>query len=309
MDLTKIKTYSLAGRRSKVAVGDLARVKGASAAFAAFYNSLPNILAAADFKAVVKAIVAARKKKRPVIFMLGAHIIKCGLNPLLIDLMRRGVITAVALNGAGLIHDFELAFCGKTSEDVASALDKGMFGMSRDTAEFVNRAISQGDKQGWGAAEALARKMRGARLRFAKHSLLVNARRCDVPVTAHIALGADIVHQHPSADGAAMGSCSLRDFYRLSETVARLGEGGVAVNFGSAVVLPEVFLKALNLARNLGHKVKDFTTVTFDMIKQYRPQQNVVCRPLSGPRARGYYIIGHHELMLPLLYWGIVNSG
>jgi len=224
----------------------------------------------------------------------------------LIDLMKRKVITAISLNGAGIIHDFELAYCGKTSEDVAEALDRGEFGMSRQTAEFLNLAISQGNSLGKGIGEAVGWKIEKEKLPYRDLSILAYGYRLGISVTVHIGIGTDVIHQHPSFDGAAAGAGSIRDFYRLVEEVANLNNGGVVINFGSTVLLPEVFLKALNLARNLKKRVKNFTAANFDMYYHYRPAVNVVARP-TGNSGKGYYILGHHEIMIPLLYAAIVE--
>lgn len=308
IDFNKVKTYSLCRRKSKVNMKYFAGLGHPGSSFERFYAALPDILAARDFRYVVDSIVSARKKKKPVIFMMGAHVIKCGLSPLIIDLIRRKVISCVGFNGAGIIHDFELAFYGRTSEDVAEGLNNGSFGMSRETADFLNNAVVEGNAKALGLGEAVGRKMLEVNLKFKHYSILYNCMKLDVPATVHVALGTDIIHQHPSADGAAIGQSSLRDFKRLTEEVGRLGNGGVMVNLGSAVILPEIFLKAINLARNLGCSVKNFSTVNFDMMYQYRPQQNVVSRPVLGARAKGCYIVGHHEIMVPLLYQAVMEK-
>lgn len=307
INLNKVKTYSVKSRYSKVKAGDFAQPPRRGKSFVSFYASLPNILKAQDLRAIVEAIISARKKKKAVILMCGAHVIKCGLNPLLIELMRQKVITALCLNGAGLIHDFELAFQGKTSEDVAQNLKSGKFGMGRETADFINNAAKQGVLEGFGLGGAVAHKIATSKLPFKHLSLLSCAHKYKIPVSVFVAVGTDIIHQHPSFDACLTAEGSLRDFHRLTEEIAKLNEGGVVLNFGSAVILPEVFLKALNLARNLGSKVKNFTTANFDMLHHYRPQQNVVARPtLSG--GKGYYIIGHHEIMLPLLAQAVIEK-
>lgn len=308
IDLTKVKTYSLIKRKSKISMQNFASLGRKNLSFNKFYDGLPDVLAARDFKDVVSSIISARKRKKAVIFMLGAHVIKCGLSPIIIDLIKRKIITCVALNGAGIIHDFELAFCGSTSEDVACGLENGSFGMSKETAEFLNKAIKDGSLSGLGAGEAVARRILKEKLKFKHNSILFNALCAKVPVTVHIAIGSDIIHQHPSADGASIGEASLVDFRKLTKEVARLDNGGVAVNLGSAVILPEVFLKALNLVRNLGYSVENFTTVAFDMLHQYRVRENVVARPSLALHAKGCYIIGHHELMIPLLYQAILEK-
>jgi len=287
-------------RYSKVNRADFAKVPVRGSSFTKFFDSLPNILKAKDIRAVVNSIVSARKKKKAVIFMAGAHVIKCGLNPILIELIKKKVITCICLNGAGIIHDFELAFQGKTSEDVAENLKNGSFGMGRETAEFINLAVKEGVAEGLGLGYAVASRISTTKLVHKDLSLLYNAYKYNVPVCVAVAIGTDIIHQHPSFDAALTGEGSLRDFRKLTEQVIKINQGGVVLNFGSAVILPEVFLKALNLARNLGFQVKDFTTANFDMIYHYRPTQNVCLRPvMSG--GNSYYIIGHHEIMLPLL--------
>jgi len=307
LDIQKIKTYDLKTRKSKVEKALFAQAPQKKRTFLQFYQSLPHILKAADFCALVEAIVKARKKKKPVIFMLGAHVLKCGLSPVIIELMRRKILTTLCLNGAGIIHDFEIAYQGKTSEDVSAALIKGHFGMARQTAEFIHKALEEGVPQGKGIAQSLAEKINEKKLKFRHLSILYNALRFNVLVTVHVAIGADIIHQHPSFDGGLTGEGSQRDFYALVEEISQLGNGGVVINFGSAVILPEVFLKALNMARNLGFKVENFTAASFDMIHQYRPQENVVRRP-TLKSGKGYYIIGHHEIMLPLLAQAIIEK-
>jgi hypothetical protein len=239
--------------------------------------------------------------------MVGAHVIKCGLNPVLIELFKKKIITCICLNGAGIIHDFEIAFGGKTSEVVAENLKTGKFGMGKETAEFINNAVKEGVRRGLGLGASVVSKINNAKLRFKNLSLLYNALKFKIPVCVSVAIGTDVVHQHLSFDAALTGEGSLRDFYLLVENVSRLNNGGVVLNFGSAVILPELFLKALNLARNLGNKVRNFTTANFDMIYHYRPMQNVVCRPTQGD-GKGYYIIGHHEIMLPLLAQAIIEG-
>lgn len=304
--INKVKTYSIRSRPSRVSKADFAKpaVKGRS--FSGFLSSLPNILKAKDLASVADAVVKARSLKKSVIFMAGAHVIKCGLNPVIIDLIKKKVITCVCLNGAGIIHDFELSLAAKTSEDVGENLKTGKFGMARETAEFLNGAIAEGVLEGLGVGEAVARKISREKLPHKNLSLLYNAYKYGVPVCIFVAIGTDIIHQHPSFDAGLTAEGSLRDFHKLISCVAGLNQAGVVLNFGSAVIMPEVFLKALNLARNLGNKVTDFTSANFDMIYHYRPQQNVVSRPVSSG-GRGFYLIGHHELMLPLLAQSIAE--
>ena len=309
ININKVKRYSVLKRKSKVEICDFAKPPAAGRSFSVFYRSLPNILKVKELRAVADAVVCARKKKKSVIFMAGAHVIKCGLNPVLIELIKKKIITCICLNGAGIIHDFEISLQGKTSEDVGGALKDGKFGMGKETADFLNYAVSEGAGRGMGLGYSVASKIAASKLRYKGLSLLYNAYKYKVPVCVHVAIGTDIIHQHPSFDAALTGEGSLRDFRRLTQEIIGLDNGGVVMNFGSSVILPEVFLKALNLARNLGNRVKDFTTVNFDMIYHYRPFQNVVTRPTQGAgRSRGYYIIGHHEIMLPFLAQAIIEE-
>ncbi len=306
IDIQKVKTYSIKNRRSKVKKEDFALVGEKRGSFVSFYNGLPDILAARDFKFVVERIIAARRKKKPVIFMLGAHVIKCGLSPLIIDLIKKGVITAIAANGAAVIHDVEIAMAGRTSEDVAESLKDGSFGMAKETADFINTTIAAASKNYCGLGEAIGRAINDKGLKYSQFSIFAACNKKGIRATAHIAIGADIVHQHPSCDGASLGRASLEDFHIFIGEVARLGNGGVVANVGSAVIMPEVFLKALNTARNLGFKAENFTTVNFDMFQHYRPNQNVVNRPTQYS-GRGISITGHHEIMLPLLHQALME--
>ena len=307
IEINKVKTYSVLKRKSKVRMTDFARPPARKASFLTFYKSLPNILKVKDLDSIVNAIVKARRLKKSVIFMAGAHVIKCGLNPILIELIKKKIITCIALNGAGIIHDFEIAFQGRTSEDVAENLKNGKFGMGKETADFLNDAINEGVGQGLGLGQAVAGKIANSKLRYKNLSLLCQAYKYKVQISVFVAIGTDIIHQHPSFDAALTGEGSLQDFKLLTENVCRLNNGGVVLNFGSAVILPEVFLKALNLGRNLGNPIKNFTTANFDMIYHYRPQENVVSRPVMAG-GKGYYIIGHHEIMLPLLAQAILEK-
>jgi len=307
IDLARLKTYPISRRKNKVKRQDFAKALSRGASFSDFYSSLPNILAANSFKQVVDAIISARKKKRPVIAMMGSHVIKCGLNPVIIELIKRDIITAIALNGSGAIHDFEIALIGETSEDVEEALEDGSFGMAKETALYLNGAIGEAAEKDIGAGQAIGQVIEEEKLPFKNLSLLYNCVKEDVPLTVHIAIGTDIIHQHPSCDGANLGEASIRDFRNFIEVVSGLGNGGVVLNIGSSVILPEVFLKALNVARNLGCKVKNFTACNFDMIHHYRPYQNVVKRPIRSGGA-GYTIIGQHEIMIPLLAQSIIET-
>lgn len=298
LDFRRIRTYPLRERDNKVHRDELARVWRKGGSFAQFLDSLPHILVGNDFRAIVAATVTAVRNRRPVVVMMGAHPIKCGLNPVLIDLMQRGVISALATNGAGAIHDFELALIGATSEDVQHGLDDGSFGMIDETGRLMNAALADGVAQGIGAGRALGETIVKGAFPQKNLSLLHTGVVSNLPVTVHIAIGTDIIHQHPAADGAVLGEATHLDFQKFAAVVAQL-EGGVVLNIGSAVIMPEVFLKALTIARNLGHTVDHFTTATFDMNRHYRPTENVVRRP-THKGGHGYYVIGHHELMVPL---------
>lgn len=307
IEINKVKRYSVRARHSRVKAGDFARPPVKGRGFLSFYHSLPNILKAKEIRAVADGIIRAHRQRKSVIFMAGAHIIKCGLNPVLIELIKKKVITCICLNGAGIIHDFEIALQGRTSEDVASELKTGRFGMGRETADFINEAIKEGIAEGLGLGAAVAGKIAASKLSYKNLSLLYHAGKNKIPVCVFVAIGTDIIHQHPSFDAASTGEGSLRDFHLLVEGVCGLNNGGVVLNFGSAVIMPEVFLKALNLARNLGNKVKDFTAANFDMLYHYRPAQNVVSRPVESG-GKGYYIIGHHEIMLPFLAQAVIEK-
>lgn len=298
LDFSRIRTYPIKERPNKVHLDEIARVWKAGGSFAQFIDSLPKILVGKDFRAIVDATVAAVRNQRPVVIMMGAHPIKCGLNPILIDLMKRGIISALAFNGAGAIHDFEIAMIGETSEDVQRGLDDGSFGMIDETGKLMNAALAEGVPQGIGAGRALGEAIVTGEFKKRELSLLHQGVLSNVPVTVHIAIGTDIIHQHPTTEGSVLGESSYLDFQKFAAVVAKL-EGGVVLNIGSAVVMPEVFLKALTIARNLGNTVDNFTTVNFDMIRHYRPTENVVRRP-THKGGRGYYIVGHHELLVPL---------
>jgi hypothetical protein len=300
IDLSAIKTYQAAMRASKVTTAREGRPLKAGLSMAAFLEGLPAVLKADDLKAVAKAVVNARRLGKPIIVMLGGHVIKTGCAPVLAGLATDGFITHLASNGAAAIHDTELARLGHTSEDVARQLEDGSFGMAADTAGVVNRAAERAAGGGEGFGEAVGALLCEENAPHIDRALSARAYQLKIPYTLHVALGTDIVHQHPTASGAAIGEASLRDFRIFAASVAGLGNGGVVINLGSAVIMPEVFLKALAVARNLGNPVSDFTTANFDMIQHYRPGVNVVRRPvLAG--GRGYAITGHHEIMIPLL--------
>ncbi len=307
LSLQGVRTYPLASRPSKVRTEDAASPWQAGGTLRAFLDRLPNHLAARGFREVVQALLAAREKGKPVLLGMGAHVIKVGLTPVLVDLLERGVIAAVALNGAGAVHDCELAMAGFTSEDVEAQLAEGEFGMAEETGRFLSEAVSEGIRRGVGFGRAVGESLLGARPPHLAHSLLAACARLGVPATVHVALGTDIVHMHPCCDGAAVGEATHRDFRLLASVVADLGDGGVFLNIGSAVILPEVFLKALALARNLGNRVQDFVTANFDFIQHYRPMQNVVKRPVTRG-GRGYALTGHHELLVPLLAAAVIEG-
>ena len=305
-DLTKLRTYPLSSRASKANAADFAKPCGPGPTVAAFLDSLPNMLGAADFKAVVRAIVDARRNDRGILWGLGAHVIKTGLGPVIVDLMERGFVSGLATNGAAVIHDFEVALVGATSEDVDESLGPGRFGMAEETGRLLNEAIASGTRAGLGIGQAVSRTLADGKPAFGHLSVLTAAARLGIPVTVHVAIGTDVIHMHPAASGAAFGEGSLRDFRHLVANVAKL-EGGVYLNCGSAVVLPEVFLKAVALARNRGLPLTDLTTANLDFVRLYRPQTNVVTRPTAGS-GRGYSLVGHHEIMIPLLA-AAVTSG
>jgi hypothetical protein len=304
-DASDVRTYPLASRASKVGVQDFATAWDPATGFAGWLASLPHLLAADDLRAVAAAIRSAHDGGRGVVWGLGAHVIKTGLAPILIDLMTRGYVSAIALNGAGLIHDFEIALSGSTSEDVDAALGPGQFGMADETGTGLNAIIAAGAAEGLGIGQAVARHFQTTPPPFAGLSLLASAGRLQVPVTVHVALGTDIIHMHPTASGAAIGAGSLRDFRYFTGIVAGLA-GGVYLNCGSAVMLPEVFLKAVSLVRNRGLSLEGLTTVNLDFVRLYRPETNVVRRPVAGV-GQGYSITGHHELLLPLLAAAVLS--
>jgi hypothetical protein len=310
INLSGILRYPLASRPSKVTVRDFARALSDDEArsAAALLDSLPHILAGDSLRKIASAVVDARKKKRAVIWGIGGHVIKTGLAPVLIDLMRRGYVTAIATNGSGAIHDFEIAIAGWTSEDVDTALGSGEFGMAEETGQLINEAIKSGVTEDCGAGESISRALVEMNPQFGEFSLLHEAYKMRVPVSVHLTIGADITHIHPDADGGAIGWGSYRDFLLFTSIVKDLDSGGVYLNIGSAVTMPEVFLKAVTVVRNLGNRLQDFTTANFDFIQHYRPQMNVVRRPIAGGAGRGFSVTGHHELMIPMLAAAIINT-
>ncbi len=308
-DLSRLRTVPIARRPSKVVAGEFAHPPSSDRSFHAFLEALPDILVARDFRKVVTALVRAARTGRGVVLMLGGHVVKTGLSPVLIELMRRQIVTHLAMNGSAAIHDYEIARFGATSEDVAAGLRDGTFGMAEETGRGLNDAFASGMEEKRGMGEAVAEALsRDTNLANPELSLLLQARNLGVPATVHAALGAEIIHQHPAADGAAIGDTSLRDFRRLAASLPSLHDGGVVLNVGSAVIMPEVFLKALTIARNLNEgRPTGFTTCDLDMQRHYRPRVNVVQRPvLAG--GEGFEITGHHEIMVPLLAWAVIDA-
>jgi hypothetical protein len=301
LGLEKVSTYPLASRPSKVTAADFAVALADGSTLRDFLRTLPDILAVRSLREIAAQVRRARELQKPVIWGIGGHVIKTGLAPVIIDLMRRGYVSAVAANGSVLVHDAEIALVGSTSEDVDATLGEGAFGAAEETGRLLNEAAQAGARARIGLGEALGRALTEQRPPHAHSSLLCATYDARVPFTAHVAVGADIAHFHPTADGASLGETSHTDFRLLAELVRRMHGGGVYLNIGSAVVLPEIFLKAVTLVRNLKHPLADFTTANFDFIQSYRPLTNVVRRPTSDGAGRGYSITGHHELMIPLL--------
>jgi hypothetical protein len=306
LNFSKVRTYPVKKRFSKVQSSLLGRTVQKGARVRSLIQGLPDILAAQSLKAIARKIARVHRANKTVLLGMGAHPIKVGLSPLIIDFMERAIINAVALNGAGVIHDFELAYMGETSEDVAASLKDGSFGMGEETGAFLNQAISEGSGRELGIGAAVGQAILKARLPHRRLSILAAGARLGIPITSHIAIGTDIIHMHPKVDGKALGDGSLRDFRTLTSVVATLG-GGVYLNFGSAVMLPEVFLKAVSLARNLGHRVQNLTTVDLDFLAHYRPLTNVVSRP-TQQSGQGYHLTGHMEIMVPLLFAAVLEE-
>jgi len=301
LSLEEVHTYPLASRPSKVGVKDFARPVGKDSTLADFLEKLPNILAVQSLRQVAAQIRRARRLEKPIIWGIGGHVVKTGLAPVIIELLEQGFVTAIAANGSVLVHDAEIALVGSTSEDVDASLGAGAFGAAEETGRLLNGAAVRGQADGLGLGEAMGRELSQLNPPNAEYSLLCATYRKRVPFTAHVAIGSDIAHFHPTAAGAALGQTTHTDFRLLSEIVRRMNGGGVYLNIGSAVMLPEVFLKAVTLVRNLGHPLGDFTTANFDFIQAYRPLTNVVRRPTADGAGRGYSLTGHHELMIPLL--------
>jgi len=306
-DLNQIKPISIQNRKSKVQSEKMASPFHHNDTFVEFFTSLPDVLKAHDLKILVERISKARQKSKPVIVMMGAHVIKVGLNPILIHLMEKGFIQSIATNGAGAIHDVELAYFQNTSENVEENLKNGTFGMTKETAELLNQTVKEGQKEELGFGEVLGRKLMKEKPQGFSASLLGKAYELNIPVTVHVALGTDIVHQHPSADGAAIGELSLRDFHIFTHQISKISDGGVVLLFGSTVLLPEVFLKALAVVQNIEGQIQKYTTAVFDMSNHYRPKMNVVERPQKAGGS-GFYFIGHHEIMIPLLAASILQK-
>jgi hypothetical protein len=306
-DVSGIRTYPLDSRASKARAEDFAKPVARGASFKTWLDSLPGILGAADIRRVVEAIVAAKKRGAGIIWGIGAHVIKTGVSPVLIDLMERGYVSALAMNGAGIIHDFEIALSGATSEDVDESLGPGRFGMAEETGTLLNEAIRVARAEHKGLGQGVAGVLARRNPKHAEKSVAVAAHRFDIPLTVHVAIGTDIIHMHPAASGADIGETSLRDFRYFTSCVARLAHG-VYLNCGSAVILPEVFLKAVALARNQGASLDGLTTVNIDFMRMYRPQTNVVTRPVAGTNGSGISLVGHHEILIPLIAAAIVEA-
>ncbi len=314
--LGDVATYPLASRKSKVSVADFAKPVSGNAAIAKFLDTLPGILAADDLRNVVSAVQLAKRHRRTILWGMGGHVIKTGLGPLVVDLMRRGFVSGVAMNGAALIHDFEIALAGQTSEDVETGLIEGKFGMATETGFFLNQIAGTAAFSGIGYGESAGKFLAGRRMlsQNAQASVLLNAYKLRLPVTIHLAIGTDIPHMHPAADGASLGAATHHDFRLFCGLVKGMHPGGVYLNWGSAVLLPEIFLKAVSVVRNLGVRLVPITTANFDFIQHYRPLQNVVKRPTASsnksgsPHSKGYAITGHHELLFPLVAAALVSG-
>jgi hypothetical protein len=306
LDYSRLKTYSIKDRQSKVDIRDFSAPWTKGGRFSDFLSTLPSILAGNDLRSVIDAVSLAAKNKRQICFAMGGHVVKTGMNPILIDLMEKHILTLISMNGSGIIHDLETAMVGQTSEDVAKTLGDGSFGMARETSTFLNQAIKNAEQNSIGLGKAVGDLIVKENLDFKHLSLTATATGLDIPATVHVALGTDIIHMHPDFDGAACGAASHYDFKLFASRIARL-EKGVFINAGSAVILPEVFLKAVTLVRNLGHTLDDFTTINLDFIRQYRPMTNVVNRPTLG-KGKGFSLVGHHEILIPLIAAGVIES-
>lgn len=304
LDWQKLSTYPLLGRPSKVNLTDFSQPFSGKENIGEFIDKLPDILGGQDIKKIISRVCRSFESSRLILMAMGAHVIKVGLAPALIPLLERRIIQGIAMNGAGIIHDFEIAFAGKTSEDVSEVLGTGNFGMARETGQYLNEAITKGAEHGWGLGYSIGHFINHEKLPHRDKSIVSACFQHQVPLTVHVAIGTDIIHMHPDADGAAIGATSMKDFQNFCELVAKL-EQGVYFNVGSAVILPEVFLKALSLVHNLGHQINGLTTIAIDFIRQYRVLENVVKRP-TLESGEGYYLTGQHEIILPLLIAGIL---
>ena len=307
-DLSSVRTYPLASRKSKAHAEDFASPFARGASFKEWFDSLPGILGGDSLRRVVRAIVDAKARDAGIVWGIGAHVIKTGVSPVLVDLMRRGYVSALAMNGAGVIHDFEIALSGGTSEDVDEALGPGRFGMADETGRILNELIRSAEAEGRGLGQTVGEHLAAASSPWTDRSLMATAHRLGIPITVHVAIGTDIIHMHKDASGAAIGAASLRDFRYFTSCVSRLSDG-VYLNCGSAVVLPEVFLKAVALARNRGIALDGLTTVNIDFQRLYRPQTNVVTRPVAGTSGQGISLVGHHEILIPLIAAAVIEMG
>lgn len=308
IDILKVNTMSIKDRKSLVDVKDFAQIPVKSKNFNDFINSLSNIYATKALNDLVDKIIQAKQKRKPVIFGMGSHVIKVGSSLVINELIKKDVITALAFNGSSLVHDSEIAIYGKTSEDVAKTLPDGNFGMVKETADFVNRAVNEAALSNLTIGEMIGKKIIDSNAKYKNYSIFATAYRHKIPATVHIALGTDIVHMHPSVDGASIGIASLNDFRKLASIISNLDNGGVYINIGSAVILPEVFMKALNLARNVGSRIDNFSTANFDFVQHYRVRENVLSRPTLGSNSTSYAITGHHEIMIPLMAQAIIEK-
>ncbi len=306
LDFSRLKTYSIKNRKSLVSKDDFASTWKKGGKLSDFIASLPGILAGNDIQSVIQAIARAAQNKKQVCFAMGGHVIKTGMNPLIIDLMEKKILTMISMNGSGIIHDLEVAMTGRTSEDVAASLGDGSFGMAKETSDLLNQAIKTADSKSMGLGRAVGEMILAENLPYKHLSLNAMGVRLNLPVTVHVAIGTDIIHMHPKFDAGACGKASHRDFKLFATQVSAL-ENGVFINAGSAVIMPEIFLKAVTLVRNIGHDLDDFTTVNLDFIRHYRPMTNVVNRPTLG-KGKGYAIVGHHEILIPLIAAGVIES-
>jgi len=304
IDLTGLRRFSIKRRKNKAEIKNFARVVSGKADVLEFLDAFPNSLKAFDFKKLIDLMLKARKRRKPIVCMMGAHPIKCGLSSIVIDLMQNGFITCLATQGAGFIHDLEIAMWGKTSEQVDKNINNGSFGMIKETPKLFGKIIDDADKCDLGLGESIGKKLLNLNARYKKYSIFAKAYQLRIPATVHLGIGTDTLNQHPEFDGAKAGKASFKDFKILCKEISKINNGGVVLNLGSAVILPEVFLKALSVARNIKGKIDNFTTANFDMIQHYRPNVNVVQRPTQN-RGLGFSFTGHHELMIPLLAWGL----